>query len=102
MQKKKNVKTARHSRLCYKDDIDVMEASGDGGQAWPSVGGLPGGTPTLLKPSDCLIPTGLVCSLISDAPAGTRVAASWEALALIQTVEPRPHSQIGVGPQPQG
>lgn len=102
MQKKKIVKTARHSRLCYKDDIDVMEASGDGGQAWPSVGGLPGGTPTLLKPSDCLIPTGLVCSLISDAPAGTRVAASWEALALIQTVEPRPHSQIGVGPQPQG
>lgn len=79
-----------------------MEASGDGEQVWPSVGGLPGGTPTLLKPSDCLIPTGVVCSLISDAPAGTRVAASWEALALIQTVEPRPHSQIGVGPQPQG
>lgn len=55
---KKIVKTARHSRLCYnKDDVDVMEASGDGGQARPSVGGLLGGTPNFLKPRDCLIPT---------------------------------------------
>lgn len=79
-----------------------MEASGDGGQAWPSVGGLPGGTPALLNPRDCLIPTSMVCSLIGCGPAGTRVTASWEALAPIQTVEPRPHGQIGVGPQPPG
>lgn len=84
------------------DDVDVMEASGNGGQAWPSVGGLPGGTLTLVKPRDCLIPTGMVCSLTGCAPAGTRVAASWEALSPIQTVERRLHGQIGVGPQPQG
>lgn len=46
--------------------------------------------------------TGSVCSLMSCVSTVTRVAASWEALAPIQTVEPRPHGQIGAGPQPQG